>query len=82
MPRKKENEFKTKADYDIYYNNYQHDRLNCLMPKGTKDRIKLACDKLGIRSSNKFIAEAIEEKLFRAGIEKEISIEDPELKKK
>ncbi len=81
MPRKKENDFKTKADYDIYYNNYQHDRLNCLMEKGTKDRIKLACDKEGIRSANEFIKQAIEEKLFRCGIEKQISIEDPELKK-
>lgn len=56
------------------------DRINFLMDKGTKDRIKLGADKEGINASE-FIRRAIEEKLFRCGIEKQISIEDPELKK-
>ena len=81
MARPKNPEFKTKADYDNYYMNYANERLNCLMPKGTKDRIKLGMDKAGIKSANKFIAEAIEEKLFRLGIEKQVSVEDQELKK-
>jgi hypothetical protein len=77
MPRKKH--YETKSEYDNYYMNYAKDRLNCLMEKGTKDRIKLACDKEGIKSTNEFIKQAIEEKLFRCGIEKQITIKDPEL---
>jgi hypothetical protein len=50
------------------------------MPKGTKDRIRLGMDKAGIKSVNKFIAEAIEEKLYRLGIEKQVVIEDREEK--
>ena len=80
MARPKNPEFKTKADYDNYYMNYANERLNCLMPKGTKDRIKIAMDKGGIKSMNKFIAEAIEEKLFKCGIPKQIVIEDQEQK--
>ena len=76
MARPKNPEFKTKAEYDNYYMNHANERLNCLMPKGTKDRIKIAMDKAGIKSANKFIAEAIEEKLFKLGIEKNIVIED------
>lgn len=53
------------------------DRINFLMDKGTKDRIKLAADKAG-QTSSEFIREAIEEKLFRAGIEKQVSVEDQE----
>lgn len=53
------------------------DRINFLMDKGTKDRIKLAADKLG-QTSSEFIREAIEEKLYKCGFEKKISIEDPE----
>lgn len=78
MPRPKNPEFKTKADYDNYYMNHSNDRLNCLMPKGTKDRIKLACDKEGIKSINEFIKQAIEEKLYKCGFEKEIVIKDQE----
>ena len=81
MARPKNPEFKTKADYDNYYMNYANERLNCLMPKGTKDRIKIGMDKAGIKSMNKFISEAIEEKLFKLGIEKSIVIEDQERKK-
>lgn len=76
MARPKNPEFKTKAEYDNYYMNYANERLNCLMPKGTKDRIRLGMDKAGIKSVNKFIAEAIEEKLYRLGIEKQVFIED------
>ena len=50
------------------------------MDKGTKDRIKLGADKLG-QSSSEFIREAIEEKLYKLGIEKTIVINDPEIKK-
>ena len=81
MARPKNPEFKTKADYDNYYMNYANERLNCLMPKGTKDRIKIGMDKAGIKSMNKFISEAIEEKLFKLGIEKSIAVEDQERKK-
>jgi len=77
MARPKNPEFKTKADYDNYYMNYANERLNCLMPKGTKDRIKIAMDKGGIKSMNKFIAEAIEEKLYKLGVEKQVVAEDP-----
>lgn len=38
------------------------DRINFLMEKGTKDRIKAAADQAGIKPSE-FIREAIEEKL-------------------
>lgn len=38
------------------------DRINFLMEKGTKDRIKAAADKAGI-SSSELIREAITEKL-------------------
>ena len=51
-------------------NNWQKenkDRINFLMDKGTKDRIKLAADQAG-QTSSEFIREAIEEKLTRAKI--------------
>lgn len=38
------------------------DRINFLMEKGTKDRIKAAADQAGIKPSE-FIRKAIEEKL-------------------
>lgn len=53
------------------------DRINFLMDKGTKDRIKLGADKLG-QTSSEFIREAIEEKLYKLGIEKNIVVADPE----
>ena len=56
------------------------ERINILFDKGTKDRIKIGADKLG-QTSSEFIREAIEEKLYKLGIEKKIVIEDPELKK-
>lgn len=51
------------------------DRINFLMDKGTKDRIKLAADKTG-QTSSEFIREAIEEKLYKCGFEKQIVIKD------
>ena len=43
------------------------DRINFLMDKGTKERIKAAADQAG-QTSSEFIREAIEEKLIRAKI--------------
>ena len=77
MARPKTTEFKTKADYDNWYIKTQKERINFIMDKGTKDRIKLAADKAG-QTSSEFIREAIEEKLYKAGIPKEIVIKDPE----
>lgn len=51
------------------------DRINFLMDKGTKDRINLAAEKEGIKASE-FIRRAIEERLYKFGIEKEIVIKD------
>lgn len=67
-----------KQNYDNQYIKNHKDRINFLMDKGTKDRIKLAADKTG-QTASEFIREAIEEKLYKCGIEKEISINDPEL---
>ena len=75
-------EEKKKFNKQVYDNQYiknHKDRINFLMDKGTKDRIKLAADKLG-QTSSEFIREAIEEKLYKCGIEKNISIQDPENK--
>ena len=52
------------------------DRINFLMDKGTKDRIKLAADKAG-QTSSEFIREAIEERLYKFGFEKQVTVEDP-----
>lgn len=51
------------------------DRINFLMDKGTKDRINLAAEKEGIKVSE-FIRRAIEERLYKFGIEKEIVVKD------
>ena len=75
MARPKKLNFESKQDYDNWYIKECKDRINFLMDKGTKDRIKLAADKLGQKPSE-FIREAIEEKLFKCGIEKEIVIKD------
>ena len=56
------------------------ERINILFDKGTKDRIKLGADKLAI-SSSEFIRQAIEEKLYKLGIEKKIAVQDPENEK-
>lgn len=56
------------------------DRINFLMDKGTKDRINLAAEKEGIKASE-FIRRAIEERLYKFGIEKEIVIKDQEKEK-
>jgi len=69
-----------KQDYDNQYIKNNKDRINFLMDKGTKDRIKLAADKAG-KTSSEFIREAIEEKLYKSGIPKNIVIEDPGMKK-
>ena len=68
-----------KQDYDNQYIKNNKDRINFLMDKGTKDRIKLAADKTG-KTSSEFIREAIEEKLFKCGIPKQIAVEDQEQK--
>lgn len=64
-----------KQDYDNQYIKNNKDRINFLMDKGTKDRIKLAADKTG-QTSSEFIREAIEEKLYKCGIPKSIVVED------
>lgn len=51
-----------KQDYDNRYIKEHKDRINFLMEKGTKDRIKLASEKAGQKPSE-FIREAIEERL-------------------
>jgi uncharacterized protein (DUF1778 family) len=56
------------------------DRINFLMDKGTKDRINLAAEKEGIKASE-FIRRAIEDRLYKFGIEKEIVIKDQEKEK-
>lgn len=75
MARPKNPEFKTKADYDNWYIKNVKERINFVMDKGTKDRIKLAADKAG-QTSSEFIREAIEEKLYKSGIPKSIVVED------
>lgn len=75
MARPKNPEFKNKADYDNWYIKTQKERINFIMEKGTKDRIKLAADKTG-QTSSEFIREAIEEKLYKCGIPKSIVVED------
>ena len=75
MARPKNENFKTKADYDNWYIKTQKERINFIMEKGTKDRINLAAEKEGIKASE-FIRRAIEERLYKFGIEKNIVIED------
>ncbi len=72
--------FESKQDYDNYYIKNNKDRINFLMEKGTKDRINLASEKEGV-SASEFVRRAIEERLYKFGYEKQIVIEDPELKK-
>lgn len=79
MGRPKTTEFKTKSQYDYWYISQKKERISFVMDKGTKDRIKLAADKTG-QNSSEFIREAIEEKLFKCGIPKQIAVEDPEQK--
>lgn len=75
MARPKNENFKTKADYDNWYIKTQKERINFIMEKGTKDRINLAAEKEGIKASE-FIRRAIEERLYKFGIEKEIVVKD------
>lgn len=51
-----------KQDYDNTFIKNNYDRINFVMPKGTKDQIKEAAEKLGIKPSE-FIRQAISEKL-------------------
>ena len=62
-----------KTSYDNQYIKEKKDRINFLMDKGTKDRIKLAADKAGTTPSE-FIRTAIEKELFLYGFEKKIAI--------
>ena len=72
--------FESKQAYDNFYIKNEKDRINFLMEKGTKDRIQLAADKEGV-SASEFVRRSIEERLYKFGFEKKLSIEDPELKK-
>ena len=53
-----------KQNYDINYQREHYDRINFLMPKGYKDRIKEESQKLGM-SVSEFLREAIDEKIDR-----------------
>ena len=55
------------------------ERLNVMLEKGTSGRIDSVLTAGETRSS--FIREAIEKELYSRGSEKNISINDPELKK-
>ena len=80
MARPKNENFKTKADYDNWYIKTQKERINFIMEKGTKDRINLAAEKEGTTASE-FIRRSIEERLYKFGIEKEIVVKDQEKEK-
>ena len=53
-----------KNQYDNVYKKLNYDRLNFLMPKGTKEKIQTAAEQKGIASSE-WIRQAISEKLER-----------------
>lgn len=55
---------RNKRQYDWQKENT--DRLNFTMPKGTKEKIKTAAEKIGV-SSSEFIREAIQEKIEKVG---------------
>lgn len=71
--------YESKQEYDNLYIKNNKDRINFLMDRGTKDRIKLAASKVG-QTPSEFIREAIEKALFDAGIPKKIAVDDPALK--
>ena len=54
---------KREMNYRNEYNKENYDRVNCLLAKGTKERIKSSGDTL-----NNFIKQAILEKLEREGL--------------
>lgn len=56
-----------KQDYDNQYIKNNKDRINFVMEKGTKERIKAAADQAG-QTSSEFIRAAIEEKLEKSGM--------------
>lgn len=65
MTENAENKTKfNKNDYDNQFKKKNYDRINFLMPKGTKERIQEGAQVLGI-SSSEFIRQAIEEKLLK-----------------
>ena len=51
-----------KSDYDNKYIKQKYDRLNFLMPRGTKERISAAAAAKDI-SSSEYVRKAIEDKL-------------------
>ncbi len=53
-----------KNKYDNNYKKQMYDRLNFLMPKGTKEKIQAAAESKGIASSE-WVRQAIFEKLER-----------------
>ncbi len=53
-----------KNQYDNVYKKLNYDRLNFLMPKGTKEKIQASAEREGIASSE-WIRQAIFEKLER-----------------
>ena len=58
---------KEKFDFQKYNNDYKklnYDRLNFVMPKGTKEKIQAAAEREGI-SNAEWIRRAISEKLER-----------------
>lgn len=61
MPTEKKFD-KVKYDNQFIKNNY--DRLNFLMPKGTKEQIQAAADLEGI-SSSEWVRQAILDKLYK-----------------
>ena len=75
-------EAQKKATTKFEHSNYKKICLRLPATEGRSavyDRIAIAADQAG-KSLNGFILEAIEEKLYKLGIEKQISIEDPQIK--
>ena len=62
MPENAEKKRFDKQKYDNEYIKNNYDRINFTMPKGTKDRIKAAAEKQGVKPAE-FIRQAIDEKL-------------------
>ena len=60
-----------KAEKSAYRNSWiaeKLDRINLTMPKGKKEKVKEAADKLGI-SLNSYINQAIDEKMEKGDIQ-------------
>ena len=56
-----------KNDYDNKFKKEKYDRLNCLLTKGTKERIQKAADKNGVTCSE-YMRQAITEKLEKDNV--------------